>query len=42
MNKLLSNVDFETKIVEMCWKLSELNYFETKHSKFYVPNLGDF
>ena len=30
-----ANLDFETKIVEICRKLSGIYFFEVDHSKFY-------
>ena len=35
------NLDFKTKIAQICWKLSKVYYFEVDHSEFYKPNFGD-
>ena len=49
MDKAYPNLDFEINIVEICYKLSEIYYFEVEHAKFKVenskfdkPNCGDF
>ena len=42
LNKAYSNLDFETKTVEICVNLSEKYFFEVGHSKFYKPNFGNF
>ena len=34
--------NFETKIVEIYCKVSEIYYFEVEHSKFYKINFNDF
>ena len=36
------NLDFEIKIVEIRWKLSEIYYFEVDHTKFNKSNFDDF
>ena len=38
-NSTYPNLDFETKIVEIrSRKLSEIYYFEVKHTTFYISN----
>ena len=37
-NRTYPNLDFEIKIVEIRWKLSEIYYFEVKHTTFYISN----
>ena len=34
-------LDFGIKTVEICWKLSEIYYFQVGDSKFYNPDFGD-
>ena len=41
LDKVCPKLDFEIKIVEVCWKLSEICYSEVEH-RFYKPNFGDF
>ena len=36
------SLDFESKIIEICSKLSKMHYFKVEYSKFYKPNFGDF
>ena len=37
LSKAYANLDFETKTVKICCKLSDMYYFEVDHSKFYKP-----
>ena len=36
LNKAYSNLDFETKVVKIHWKLSEIYYLQVEHSKFQI------
>ena len=42
LRRTYSNLDFETKIVEIHKELTEIHCFEAEHSKFYKPCFGQF
>ena len=42
LDKAYLYLDLEMKIVKICYKLSEIYYFEVEHIEFYKPNFGDF
>ena len=42
LNKAQSNLDFETRIVEIPSKSRKMYYFQVEHSKFYKSNFVNF